>query len=200
MTTYGFRGEALASISHVAHLTVITKTKSNDCAWKAAYLDGSLVPSKAGYSPGPKPCARNNGTTIIIEDMFWNTPTRLFALRSSSEEYARILDVMTKYAVHNPKVSFGCKKAGSLSPELSTPSCSETSQAIRQLYGHSIAKELLHVTASSVSDDHMDDSEDPEAWSAEAYFTNVNYQGKEDRALVIHKSSSSRITSYKTVN
>ncbi|KAG1752009.1 hypothetical protein EDD22DRAFT_981656 [Suillus occidentalis] len=59
-------GEALASISHIAHLTVITMTKSNDCALKAAYLDGSLIPSKVGYSPGPKPCARNNRTTIIV--------------------------------------------------------------------------------------------------------------------------------------
>jgi DNA mismatch repair protein MLH1 len=73
-----------------------------------------------------------------------------------------------------------------LSPELSTPSCSDTSQAIRQLYGHSIAKELLHVTVSSVSDDStdMDDSEDPEAWSAEAHFTNVNYQGKKTALLL----------------
>ncbi|KAG1903457.1 histidine kinase-like ATPase [Suillus fuscotomentosus] len=171
LTTYGFRGEALASISHVAHLTVITKTKSSNCAWKAAYVDGGLVPSKAGYTPDPKPCAGNNGTTITIEDMFYNTPTRLSALRSSSEEYVRILDVMTKYAVHNSKVSFSCKKAGSLSPELSTPSCSDASQAIRQLYGHSIAKELLHVTASS-------------AWSADAYFTNANYQGKKIALLL----------------
>ncbi|KAG2151212.1 histidine kinase-like ATPase [Suillus bovinus] len=186
LTTYGFRGEALASISHVAHLTVITKTKSSNCAWKAVYVDGGLVPSKAGYTPDPKPCAGNNGTTIIIEDMFYNTPIRLSALRSSSEEYARILDVMTKYAVHNSKVSFGCKKSGSLSPELSTPSCSDTSQAIRQLYGHSIAKELLHVTASSVSDDitDTDDSEDSEAWSADAYFTNANYQGKKTALLL----------------
>ncbi|KAG1792786.1 histidine kinase-like ATPase [Suillus plorans] len=186
LTTYGFRGEALASISHVAHLTVITKTKSSNCAWKAAYVDGGLVPSKAGYTPDPKPCAGNNGTTITIEDMFYNTPTRLSALRSSSEEYARILDVMTKYAVHNSKVSFSCKKAGSLSPELSTPSCSDASQAIRQLYGHSIAKELLHITASSVSDDNtdMDDPEDPEAWSADAYFTNANYQGKKIALLL----------------
>lgn len=45
-----------------------------------------------------------------IEDMFYNTPIRLSALRSPSEEYARILDVVTKYAVHNSKVAFLCKK------------------------------------------------------------------------------------------
>jgi DNA mismatch repair protein MLH1 len=42
--------------------------------------------------------------------MFYNTPTRLAALRSPSEEYARILDVVTRYAVHNPAVAFVCKK------------------------------------------------------------------------------------------
>ena len=47
-----------------------------------------------------------------MEDLFYNTPTRLSALRSSTEEYARILDVMTKYAVHNHKVAFVCKKVG----------------------------------------------------------------------------------------
>ncbi|KAH7922709.1 DNA mismatch repair protein MutL [Leucogyrophana mollusca] len=179
LTTYGFRGEALASISHVAHLSVVTKTKSDSCAWKATYSDGVLVPSKTGQTPDPKPCAGNDGTTLTIEDLFYNTPTRLSALRSSSEEYARILDVMTRYAVHNPSVSFVCKKAGSPSPELSTPSSSEITQTIRLLYGHSISKELLHITTSSDNGEDDDTSEDdPESWSAEAYFTNANYQAK----------------------
>lgn len=52
---------------------------------------------------------------LQIEDMFYNTPTRLSSLRSPSEEYARILDVITKYAVHNPKISFLCKKVQFLS-------------------------------------------------------------------------------------
>lgn len=196
LTTYGFRGEALASISHVAHLSVITKTESDTCAWKACYEDGSLVPVKAGLTPDPKPCAGNEGTTIIVEDLFYNTPTRLSALRSSSEEYARILDVITKYAVHNSTVSFTCKKGGAPSADLSTPSGSTTQQAIRLLYGHSVAKELIHVTASSRKskhrriksrdedsmevdeDEEVSEQDDPEAWSAEAYVTSASYQAK----------------------
>ncbi|ESK91760.1 dna mismatch repair protein [Moniliophthora roreri MCA 2997] len=173
LTTYGFRGEALASISHVAHLSVITKTRSETCAYKAQYSDGKLVPAQVGHTAEPKPCAGNDGTTIVIEDLFFNTPTRLSALRNTSEEYSRILDVMTKYAIHNSKISFMCKKAGSGTPDLSTVSNSQTSQAIRMLYGHAIEKELLHTTVSS-----LDGTKKDESWTAEVFFTNANYQGK----------------------
>ncbi|CAG8610398.1 12246_t:CDS:2, partial [Acaulospora colombiana] len=113
LTTYGFRGEALASISHVAHLSVVTKTRSDSCAWRACYADGILVPPKPGLTADPKPCAGNDGTLLTVEDLFYNTPTRLAALRSSSDEYKRILDVVTQYAVHNPAISFQCKKVNS---------------------------------------------------------------------------------------
>ncbi|KAF8156932.1 DNA binding protein [Crassisporium funariophilum] len=185
ITTYGFRGEALASMSHVAHLSVITKTKTDTCAWKASYSDGVLVDPKTGQKSEPRPCAGNDGTTITIEDLFYNTSTRLSALRGSSEEYSRILDVITKYAVHNPSIAFVCKKAGSPSPDLSTPSSSVTPTAIRLLYGHSIAKELLHVKVSSIIKesnetvmDMDEEGDDPESWAAESYSTNANYQAK----------------------
>src|ERR1700753_2479731 len=55
--TYGFRGEALASISHIAHLTVTTKTKDSTCAWRAQYDSGRLAPPKPGQTADPKPTA-----------------------------------------------------------------------------------------------------------------------------------------------
>lgn len=64
--TYGFRGEALASISHVAHLTVTTKTKDSNCAWRAHYADGKLVPAKPGQSAEPKATAGRGGTQITV--------------------------------------------------------------------------------------------------------------------------------------
>lgn len=64
--TYGFRGEALASISHIAHLRVTTKTAGSSCAWQAHYADGKLTPAKAGQSPDPKPCAGRPGTQIAV--------------------------------------------------------------------------------------------------------------------------------------
>lgn len=64
--TYGFRGEALASISHIAHLSVTTKTKESSCAWRAHFADGKLVPQKPGQSADPKPTAGRQGTQITV--------------------------------------------------------------------------------------------------------------------------------------
>lgn len=66
MSTYGFRGEALASISHIAHLTVTTRTSDSSCAWRAQYADGKLVPMKAGQDAEPKAIAGKNGTSITV--------------------------------------------------------------------------------------------------------------------------------------
>ncbi|KAI0826460.1 histidine kinase-like ATPase [Irpex lacteus] len=181
LTTYGFRGEALASISYVSNLTVITKTKSDTCAWKASYSDGAMV-VKDGAPSEPKACAGNDGTTITVENLFYNTPARLSALRGSSEEYSRILDVVTKYAIHNPHVSFSCKKSGSAAPELTTPSGSSVKNTIRHTYGQTIAKDLLHAEVDPSADDRDEsmnvDDDNSTKWSAEAYFTNPNYQAK----------------------
>ncbi|TCD68743.1 DNA mismatch repair protein [Steccherinum ochraceum] len=178
LTTYGFRGEALASISYVANMTVTSKTKSDSCAWKACYSDGALVPAKEGASAEPKAAAGTDGTTIAVENLFYNTPTRLSALRGSAEEYARILDVVTKYAIHNPHVAFTCRKTSSNTPDVSTPSGSTVPQAIRHLYGPTIAKDLLYATVSHTEEEDRNGSDDATSWSAEAHFTNANYHAK----------------------
>jgi DNA mismatch repair protein MLH1 len=64
--TYGFRGEALASISHIARLRVTTRTAGSSCAWQAHYADGKLTTAKPGQSPDPKPCAGRPGTQITV--------------------------------------------------------------------------------------------------------------------------------------
>ncbi|KAI0305308.1 DNA mismatch repair protein MutL [Multifurca ochricompacta] len=195
LTTYGFRGEALASISHVANLSVVTKTKTDSCAWRAIYVDGGMVPAQKDASADPKPCAGNDGTTVTVRrELFYNVPARLSALRSSSEEYARILDVVTKYAVHNAGVSFLCKKVGISTPDLSTPS-STTKQAIRLLYGQEVAKNLLSAEISAPqmrkrkrnADDNIPEgskSDEDNIWMAQAHFTNANHHSKKSVLLL----------------
>ncbi|MCO5588093.1 hypothetical protein L7F22_042048 [Adiantum nelumboides] len=148
MTTFGFRGEALASISYVsASMNVVSRTKDSEIAYKASYANGSLVPVKPGQSSDPKPCAGSQGTFITAEDLFFNVPQRKRALKSASDEYAMALDVVSKYAVHygGRGVGFSCKKAASAMVDLSVPSSSNTTtlDAIGVVYGSRVSKELI---------------------------------------------------------
>lgn len=161
ISTYGFRGEALSSISHVAHLTITTKTATEKCAYKASYTDGKL-------KAPPKPCAGTQGTQIAVEDLFYNVSTRRKALKSPGEEHSRIADVVSRYAVHNSKVGFSLKKQGETLSDIRTLPNSTIVDNVRTIYGNAIARELLEVQAE---DDIL-------KFKLLGYATNVNYSTK----------------------
>ncbi|WFD36442.1 DNA mismatch repair protein Mlh1 [Malassezia cuniculi] len=160
MSTFGFRGEALASISFVsASLSVVSKTARQRCAYRCVYADramyanGVLVPPKPGQSADPQPTAGTNGTTITAVDLFYNAPQRRRALRSATDEYSRILDVASKYAVHygGRGIGMSCKKVGSNALDLNMPSNPSTTtvDAIRTVYGGALVRDLVHVPPTS---------------------------------------------------
>ncbi|KAJ9132543.1 DNA mismatch repair protein Mlh1 [Pleurostoma richardsiae] len=174
IATYGFRGEALASISHIAHLTVTTKTKDSPLAWRAHYDGGKLVPAKPGQTPDPKPTAGNQGTQITVEDLFYNVPTRRRAFRSPSDEYNKIIDMVGRYAVHCSHVAFSCKKQGESSTSISIPANASTVDRIRQIYGTSVADDLIEY---STSDDRW-------KFKAEGWAINANSNVKKTTLLL----------------
>jgi DNA mismatch repair protein MLH1 len=115
VATFGFRGEALASMSFVANLTVTTMTADAAHATRAAYADGKMT------SEGAQPTAGVPGTTICIENLFYNVPTRRRALKSASEEFARVLETTQRYAASRPDVAFCVRKLGDARPALRCP-------------------------------------------------------------------------------
>lgn len=134
--TYGFRGEALASISHVAQLFIQTKTKSEVCAYKAEYKDGKL-------KDDPKPCAGNQGTIITVEDLFHNVPQRKNALKAPNEEFQRIYDVISKYSIHNSSIAFLLKKHGEKN-SIRTSGNGDRLENIRLIYGANVTTDMVH--------------------------------------------------------
>ncbi|KAK3318527.1 hypothetical protein B0H66DRAFT_476027 [Apodospora peruviana] len=174
IATYGFRGEALASISHIAHLTVTTKTRDSNCAWRAIYGSGKLVPAKPGQLPDPKPMAGRQGTQIMVEDLFYNVPTRRRAFRSASDEYNKIIDMVGRYAIHCSRVAFSCKKYGESSTSIAVQSSASSIDRVRQIYGGSVASELLEF---STSDDRWH-------FKANGLTTNANYSVKKTTLLL----------------
>ncbi|KAL7963237.1 DNA mismatch repair protein MutL [Trichoderma compactum] len=167
IATYGFRGEALASISHIAHLEVTTRTKETPYAWRANYRDGKPVPGPGGLDAEPRMVAGRLGTQISVEDLFFNVPTRLRAFRNHADEYHKIIDMVGRYAVHCKGVGFSCRKHWEL-PTISVKAEQTLEERIRYIYGGSVANEMIELF---VSDDRW-------GFSVNGYVTNANYHIK----------------------
>lgn len=171
--TYGFRGEALASISHVAKVTILTKTRGQECGYKVQYSDGKPLKDK------PQPCAANQGTQISVEDLFYNVPQRKRILKSPSEEFNRIYDVVSKYSIHNStKVGFTLKKIGGEggnNNEVRTQFGASLKDNVAAIYGNNIARELIE----------FDLEQDPQLkFKAHGHITHVNYNTKKLHMLL----------------
>ncbi|AMD20047.1 HCL104Wp [Eremothecium sinecaudum] len=141
--TYGFRGEALASISHISKITVVTKVNDDVCAWKASYENGKMV-------DGPKPTAGKNGTVILVQDLFYNVPSRLRSMRSESEEYSKILDVVSRYAINTNGVGFSCKKHGEAQFTLTVRSNASCVDRINVVFGSQVSNSLLEINLPDI--------------------------------------------------
>eukprot|EP00727_Mastigamoeba_balamuthi_P012982 m51a1_g8306 putative dna mismatch repair protein mlh1 isoform x1 (883) ;mRNA; r:64520-68326 len=146
ISTFGFRGEALASISHVAHFKVVSMHEGAKCAYKASFEDGAML--KPQGKSAPEPCAGVKGTTMIVEDLFYNVPLRLKALKNVSDEYTKIVELVSRYALHNSGVAFTCKKHGENTSEVHTAQGASVQDNVRAIFGHAVARELVEFQCS----------------------------------------------------
>ena len=98
ITTLGFRGEALASISAVSQMDITSRSERED-AGVYAYFEGGQVQSM-------RPAARNKGTTIEVRNLFYNVPARKKFLKREATELAEIVKVVGRYIVANSDIEF----------------------------------------------------------------------------------------------
>lgn len=96
--TLGFRGEALASIAAVTHTEMVTKTAEAKAGARVLIHGGQVIAN------GPTGCP--DGTTIVVTDLFYNTPARAKFLKSDSAESGRIINLISQLALAYPKVRF----------------------------------------------------------------------------------------------
>lgn len=118
--------------------------------WKATYRDGVMDP------PTARPAAATRGTIVLAEDLFYNVPLRRKALRSASEEYAAILDVVGRYAVYRAGAAIAVKKAGEAKADLATTAGGTRLEAIRAVFGPTVAKNCLPLSLEYPEKDTKD--------------------------------------------
>lgn len=97
--TMGFRGEALASIFSISNAKIISKQEGIDQSYEISSENISKI----------KPSACQTGTTVIVENLFYNTPARKKYLKSNNLELKQILDVLIRYTILYPNIKFSLK-------------------------------------------------------------------------------------------
>ena len=135
--TLGFRGEALAAISSVSRIDLLTKTAEAEGV--SLHLEGGVVTSQ-------QPAGCPQGTTILVRDLFFNTPARMKFMKSDSAESSAIAAVVQQQALAHPEISFRLIRDGET--QLQTSGDGERLAAIYTVFGRELAKNMLAVNST----------------------------------------------------
>ena len=133
--TLGFRGEALASIASVARVEVLTRTENDECA--------SVYRIEGGEDYPLEPGARGVGTTIRVQDLFYNTPARMKFLKKDSSEGTFVADTVTHVALSHPEVSIKFIREGKL--QYVTPGDGQLRSAAYAVLGREFSRDLMEL-------------------------------------------------------
>lgn len=131
--TLGFRGEALPSIASVSNFTLVTRTAEENMA--------TCIKIEGGGAPELSETGGNVGTTVVVENLFFNVPARRKFLKSVPTETRYISELLTKLALSRTDVAF--KLVNGDKEVLATSGDGDLKTAIRALYGAQVADQLL---------------------------------------------------------
>ena len=134
--TLGFRGEALASIASVSHVRIRSRYKDAEEAYEISCAGGKIG--------DVIPCARDAGTEICAENLFYNTPVRAKFLKSDKGEEAEITNFVSRFILGNPSVAFRYYVDGKL---ILQSFGGGQEEALAAVYGGGIVAECYHIDA-----------------------------------------------------
>ena len=138
IATLGFRGEALASIAAVSKVTLTTRRIESDT--------GTLVRYEGGHLLQHAPTGCPEGTRIVVENLFFNTPARFKFLKKDATEASQVSDVLGRMALACPGVSFRLVSNGV--EVLHSPGNNDLKSAIFSVYGRETSESLVAVESS----------------------------------------------------
>lgn len=139
ITSLGFRGEALSSISAVAQVELITKTPSS--------LNGYRYLIEGGEEKSLEEIGCPGGTTIIVRNLFYNTPARRKFLKSATTEAGYVSDLMERLMISHPNISF--KFILNNQVKLQSSGNNSSRDILYHIYGRDISKELISLEYQS---------------------------------------------------
>ena len=132
--TMGFRGEALAAIAAVSRIDLLTKTKD---------ADGISLHLEAGVVTDESEAGCPDGTTIIVRDLFYNTPARLKFMKRDSVESSHVASALQQQALAHPDISFRLIKDSEV--VLRTDGNGDLHSAVYAVFGRQLAADLVKV-------------------------------------------------------
>ena len=139
ISSLGFRGEALASIAAVAQVEMITKTADDVTGLRYQIHGGKEISSEEIGAPG--------GTTIIVRNLFYNTPARKKFMKTDATETSYIYDLICRICMSHPEISF--KFIANGTDKLFTSGNGKLRDIIYHIYGRDITSNLLEINAEN---------------------------------------------------
>ncbi|MFN3750725.1 MAG: DNA mismatch repair endonuclease MutL [Thiobacillus sp.] len=138
VASLGFRGEALASIASIARVQIISRVAGAEHAW--------AIQAEGGRLEAPAPAARAPGTTVDIQDLFFNTPARRKFLKTETTEYAHCAETVRRLALAHPGVAFTLSHNGRVQLRLAAEA---PAARVRHVLGDDFERNSIAVDAAA---------------------------------------------------
>jgi DNA mismatch repair protein MutL len=146
INTFGFRGEALASIAEISQFTLKSRAVGRD--------SGSIITCNGGERSNPKPCGMPVGTQIDVKNLFFNTPVRRKYMKTTSTEIGHIMEVFIRLSIPHPNIHFVLRHNDRTVYDL--PAEPDMFSRIKLIFGDDVSKNLVYIAGQSTSNIRID--------------------------------------------